>query len=167
MIILIKGCAALLGAAQDVSMGNYNSSWRQASTRGRRAGTLLGTPRYGEVFLKVAWRGVGPTPLKPWSQWIPSTPNRQTNFLLISQKGLAENLASAPPLPQEDAKGLAKIWPGLPRPLAGGLPEGVVLCLRRSGDVPLWGSICNGWYTRTKVLMALADHDRSNDHMVI
>ena len=122
-------------------MGNYNSSWRQASTRGRRAGNLLGTPRYGEVFLKVAWRGVGPTPLKPESQWIPSTPNRQTNFLLISQKGLADNLARAPPLPQEDAKGLAKIWPGLPRPLAGGLPEGVVLCLRRSGDVPLWGSI--------------------------
>ena len=28
----------------------------------------------------------------------------------------------------------------LPRPLSGTLPEGVVLRIRRSGDVPLWGS---------------------------
>ena len=108
----------------DVSMGNYNSSWRQSSTRGRRAGNLLGTPRYGEVFLKVVWRGVGPTPLKPESQWIPSTPNRQTNFLLISQKGLAENLASAPPPRKRTRKAWQKFGQGFRVPLREGSPKG-------------------------------------------
>ena len=58
----------------------------QVSTRGRHSvdpwsthRPPLGTPRYGEVFLKAAWRGVRPTPLKPREQWIPSTPFRQVN----------------------------------------------------------------------------------------
>ena len=42
---------------------------------------------------------------------------------------------------KEDAESSPKIWRALPRPLAGNVPEGVVLRPPRRRDVPLWGSI--------------------------
>ena len=82
----------------------------QVSTRGRHSvdpwsthRPPLGTPRYGEVFLKAAWRGVRPTP--PLTRELVDSihtlmPDQHS---LISQKGLAENLASAPASPFRDA----------------------------------------------------------------
>ena len=83
----------------------------------------LGTPRYGEVFLKAAWRGVRPTPLKnPQEQrttW-PHTFESPWTF----KRGSPKIWRALPRPLQEDAEGLPKIWRALPRPLAGTAPKG-------------------------------------------
>ena len=109
-------------------------------TRGRhKSRPPIGTPRYGEVFLKAAWRGVRPTPLKnPQEQrttW-PHTFESPWTFKRGSPK-----IRQALPRPlQEDAGGLPKIWRALPRPLAGTAPKGSYFA-HRSGLAalgPLW-----------------------------
>ena len=86
----------------------------------------LGTPRYGEVFLKATWRGVRPTPLKnPQEQrtaW-----SARFRKSMDFQKRPAKNLAGAPASPASGRGGLAKNLASAPASPCWDVPEGVVL----------------------------------------
>ena len=87
----------------------------QVSTRGRHSvdpwsthRPPLGTPRYGEVFLKAAWRGVRPTPLKTpraSGELVPH-PNARSTFVDLT-KGVRQKFGerSRIPLPGCAPKG--------------------------------------------------------------